>query len=172
MARLTSTENRYFNSFSIMNLHQDFIKQSNLNRRRLTKAKMYTDIITTLFRKIFNEVVSEGYEFKFRGLGKFICVKYLPKTKIIKGNKVYTNKPVNLHETFKLRRETGNPKLWVFFDNKESGGYTYKLLWDKTETAFINQSLYVLKLTKVLKQEIFNRVSNGTILARTIDIKI
>jgi len=172
MAVLEAAQSRYFTSNPIKEVHKDFIKASHLNRRRVRLAKDYTLIIRTIFTKIFKEIVTNGYEFKYKNLGVFSCIKYLPSSIITKKGTVFTNKPVNFPATFKIRKETGNNKLFVYYDNYETGGYTFKVIWDKGINRFTNQSYYVLKLHKTLKKWLYERIVDGTITARVIDIKI
>ena len=83
MAVVAATQSRYFISNPIKVIHKDFIKSSHLNRRRVKLARDYTIIIKTLFTKIFKEIVTNGYEFKYRALGIFYCAKYLPSSIIL-----------------------------------------------------------------------------------------
>lgn len=153
-------------------LHIDFVTKSPLRRRQVPNPKAYRTIIKLLFTKIFKEIVLEGYIFHFRHLGKFSCIKYLPKIKQKEDGTIITNKPVNFPATFKARRETGNNKLFVYFDNRETGGYTFKVLWDKTRAHFVNKNSYVLKLEKDLKKWFNEQIKLETIQANIIDVKL
>ena len=107
---------------------------------------MYTNILVALFSKIYKYIIFEGYEFVFRKLGRFYAIKYLPAFKEMDDGFIKTNKPVNFPATFKLRRETGDNKRYVYFDNEETGGYSVKVIWDKSHTIFPNMTFFTFKL--------------------------
>jgi len=162
----------YMASNKMEDMHGSFIKINNLNRRRVPKAKLYNEILTVLFSKIFKAIILEGYEFRFRNLGMFSLIKFKPKIKLNKDGKIITNKNINFKESYKLRKETGNRDLWVYFDNKETGGFIYKMLWDLSSASFINNTFYKFQLAEVWKKLIHTSAVNGTAMARTIDVKL
>lgn len=169
MSRVRGT---YFSHNRMRVMHADFIKKAQLNRRKVATPKVYRDIIKRIFFKVFREIVLEGYEFSLTGLGKFMCVKYLPKIKITEDGRVITNKPVDFPATYKARKETGNNKLFVYFDNRETGGYTFKVLWDTAHTNFKNKTFYVLKLEKDLKKWFNKQIITGDVPARIINVNL
>ena len=162
----------YFASNKIRVLHNSFIRESSLNRRQVAKASLYRAIIKSIFTKVLHKIIYDSYEFTYRKLGSFQFIKFLPKIKLTEEGKVITNKPVNFKETLKARKESGNPRLFVYHDNEETGGFTYRVIWDKTRTAFRNKTFYVFKLDRGLKALIHEQILNGAVQARTVDIKL
>ena len=162
----------HFSHNKIRYMHLDFMQRSPLNRRKVSSAKLYRDILKLLFNKIFKEIVTGGYEFQYRKLGKFLCIKFLPKVKELKCGKIITNKPINYPATFKARNESGNRKLYVYFDNNETGGYAYKVLWDVTRSHFTNKFAYKLKLQKELKKWFHKQILSGEVQARLVEVNI
>jgi hypothetical protein len=157
---------------SIKALHLDFMRKSPVHRREVPLGATYHKVLKTLFGKIFNEIVFNGYMFKFRKLGKFYAVKYMPTIKETEDGKIITNKPVDFPSTYRVRRETGDNTLMVYFDNEATGGLTYKLVWDTSVTRFINKTFYKFSLQKELKSIFSKAVLAGEVRATLINIKI
>ena len=153
-------------------MHADFIQKSSLNRRQVSTPKTYRTILKLLFTKLFREVVLEGYELTLKGLGKLLCIKYLPTMKITEEGKVITNKPVNFPATYKARKATGNKTLMVYFDNRDTGGYTFKIKWDTMHTNFKNKTFYMFKLEKDLKKWFNQQIITGSVPAKIVNVNL
>lgn len=162
----------YFASNRIRALHNSFIRESSLNRRQVAKASLYRDIMKAIFVKIFYKIIYDSYEFTYNKLGTFSLIKFVPKIKLTDKGQVITNKPVNFKETLKARKESGNNKLFVYHDNEETGGFTYRINWDRIRTNFRNKTFYVFKVDRGLKSIMHKQILKGNVAARTIDIKL
>jgi hypothetical protein len=149
-------------------MHKDFVQESSINRRAVKDETAYRKILSVLFIKIFHEIIFNGYEFHFRRLGKFLCIRFLPEVKINAEGKVVTNKRVNYSESFKVRRETGDFTKMVYFDNRETGGYIYKMEWDNTHSHFENKTYYRFKMENSLKKLFNASLTNNTLTARIV----
>lgn len=158
----------YFPYNNLEKMHREFVRESPLNRRSVPTYTVYRKIIVALFKAIFTEIILNGYEFHFRKLGKFYCAKYLPYVTFSKNGKVITNKNMNFAETYKIRKETGNHKLVIYYDNRDTGGYIFKIQWDLSHTHFVNKTLYKFKLEKQLQVQFNAAINSGQARARII----
>lgn len=101
-----------------------------------------------LFQEILHEIVVSGYIFDVpHGLGSI----YVYKNK----TKVYTNKKGNL---VKLRPidwiETKKQGKRVYYENRHSDEYVYKIKWDKSHKHFKNKSFYLFEPSRGFKRYI------------------
>lgn len=172
----TKKEKRRRGYYSISNrlrlMYSNFVKGSAYNRHLVPTEKLYFAIIKKLFELIFHEIILNGYEFRFRKLGRFSCVKYLPSIRETEDGKILTTKRVDWKNTFKARYETGNRTLKVYFDNETTGGFIYKIIWIKAFTPFTNGTFYRFSLSRPLRAIFNSYIQSEDVLATLIDIKI
>jgi hypothetical protein len=151
--------------------HLKFKQSSHLNRRRVPAQPLYTQILFEIFTKIFKEIILNGYEFKFYNLGVFKCVKYIPQIKY-KDGEIVTNKPINIPETIRIRKETGKKNIVIYYDNAESNGFTYRFLWDTSMASFINRLSYKFKLYRPHKASLHKAIKDDTATASLITLNV
>lgn len=153
-------------------VYKSFIRSSDSNKKALKNQTMYTNILVTLFNKIFHYIIYEGYEFTYRKLGTFSCIKYLPSVRETESGYLVSNKPIDFAATSRKRKETGNSKLYVYYDNSRTGGYIYKVIWDKSRTAFLNMTYYRFALQRNLRKLLSEAAISGEAMARHVDFKV
>lgn len=152
--------------------HLSFMRASSLNRREVSDGAMYNKILALLFKKIFEEIIYQGYNFRYRKLGKFLAVMFYPTVREDEEGRIITNKPVDYPSTFRLRRETGNNKLKVYFDNEDTGGLVYKVMWETSTAHFTNKSFYSFSLNAGLKDIFSAAVKTGKVRATLVNFKV
>lgn len=152
--------------------HLSFMRASSLNRREVPDGAMYNKILALLFRKIFDEIIYQGYNFRYRKLGKFLAVMFYPTVREDDDGKIITNKPVDYPTTFRLRRETGNKDLKVYFDNEDTGGLVYRVMWDTSTAHFTNKSFYSFSLNGNLKKIFSAAVKSNLVRATLVNFKV
>ncbi len=157
---------------SIEKVYKSFINSSEKNKQDLSNQTRYTSILVALFNRIFHYIIYEGYEFTYRKLGTFSCIKYLPSVRETNNGYLVSNKPIDFAATSKKRKETGNNKIYVYYDNSRTGGYTYKVIWDKSRTSFLNMTFYKFALQRNLRKLLSNAAISGEAMARHVDFKV
>lgn len=162
----------YHISNKLRTMYSHFVKGSTYNKTLVPTEKLYFAIAKALFNAIFLEIVTNNYEFKFRKLGRFTCAKYLPSMREAEDGTILTTKRVDWNNTFKARYETGNQKLKVYFDNEETGGFIYKIIWTKAFTPFTNGTFYRFSLARPLRTILNEHIKARTATAILIDVKI
>lgn len=162
----------YPTSNSIRATHLDFIQKSQLNRREVSSPALYRKIIEVLFSKIFKAILYDGYVFRYKKLGQFLAVMFYPSVREEEDGRIVTNKPINYPATYKLRRETGDKTLKVYFDNEDTGGLIYRIIWDTSRVHFTNKSFYSFSLNRTIRGLFSKEAKAGNIMATLVNFKI
>ena len=162
----------YYKHNSNRDMYKDFIKKGKSNVLLVNSSIAYFSILSTLFIRIFKEIIFKGYSFRFRRLGEFTLIKYTPTAKLKEDGTVVTNKPVDFITTYKLRKEHNDPTITAYYNNEATGGYVYKFKWGLLGVSTLNIPMYKFQLHRTLKKLLHKSILDDTALAQTIDIKI
>jgi len=158
---------------SLSNAEIFLLYKRRYRRSKVFKAKnqgVFSGFLTDVFQAIVKEMLYNGYIFTFRALGKFYTIKSLPKYRVLENGDVFTNAPVNFHETLKAIKETGDKSIKIYFDNSSTGNYIYTIYWEKGY-GIRNKKYYRFKTLPRTRKQISKAIHDGEIIAKTVEFK-
>jgi len=135
----------------------------------IKNVAMFNAVLRYIFLSIFNKVMLDGYEFRYREIGTFSLIKYLPSYKLKEDGTIYTNNIVDVRATVALRRE-GDKEAVVYYDNSERGDYIYRFYWTKGSVE--NLRYFKFALFKPLRKLFVEYIFSGKALAREVHFKL
>lgn len=134
-------------------------KNPNLNISRAKFNKVITE-----YNKLLGESLIEDLTIRlpFR-LGKIEILKQLRKRYLNDDGKLINTNPVNwkkTNELWELDEEAKNKKILIRFDNRHTGGYVFRIFYNKSNAIYKNKRLYFFQPIRTLKRSISTRIND------------
>jgi len=128
----TVPQKKHF-TFTLKDFHKEFKlkkKKEGLAVKDIIEYKEHKRVMESFFRVVFKKMIHENFVF---------TMPYSLGAVLIKG---YRANPDNLAIDF---QNTIKHKKLIYFINRHSFGYCFKIWWNKTYVKFRHQSYYIFK---------------------------
>ena len=123
----------------------------------------YNKVISE-YNKYVASILIEALEIKLPfKLGKIEILKELRKLYLNDEGKVINTNPVNWKSTLDLwskNQEAKDKKILIRFNNKHTGGYVFRIYYNKKTAVFKNKKVYFFQPVRILKRSIATRIND------------
>lgn len=144
--------------FGVVNYYTYYVD----NGGTLTRTQ-FSNILRNI-NKAVSEKVLDGYVFKMPSRLGIIKLSKKKEWVGMKDGKAVTNRPIDYRATKILwdsDPEAKEQKKLVRFINKHTGGWIYKIMWDRFTANFVNKAVYTMQVNRTLKRELAKRIFEG-----------
>lgn len=132
------------------------------SKRYNVPYKIRREIADKFFDYLF-EIMLQGHKIKLPKRLGYLYIVGRKKNVYIKGDNVFS-KMINWKETNKLwaeKPETKEQKLFVYYDNYHSSGFSYSLQWDKEKCLITNKIFYKAFLMPKRRKQLCDYLHNN-----------
>lgn len=147
-------------TISIRTTYPDYRKSTEKPVNRETYA-----LIAGMFNEKLKDAVIQGKEVRLpKGLGKLRVQGYIPKRKVNEETGEITGLPIDWKSTKALWEKNlsdKQAKTKIYYLNTHTGGYTYKIVWDKAFAPLKYKRFYSFSAMRGFKNSVAQKILIG-----------